>query len=357
MKEKDLYIIKIGTNASLNKDGSIKKSVLSEIFATVKEIIKHNGNVVLVTSGAVRVGRTAFTGTDISKSALASVGQPLFFNIYQEEAKKNNLILAQLLLTRAYIVKRNSVPVMQKIFEDLFTQGVIPVVNENDVFSTGTDLTFGDNDSLASILAVILKAKKLVLVSHVDGFFDSDPEKNKDAKLIKEVDDVSDEFLKFCDKRTSFGGSGGMLSKLKAVRTCNAVGISTYLVNGLVSGNILSVLKGKHSGTFFRGRNVEGKISNKARWILAAKSSSGSIQIDDGAVRALKNSKSLLAVGVKKLFGEFQKNEVIEIIDSKRSSIAFGIVDISRADLCAIIKSEKVHDHRVVHANNLFMLK
>ena len=357
MKEKDLYIIKIGTNALISKNGKVSDFILSEIFSAIKKIIKKNGNVIIVTSGAVRMGKISLADSNISKATSAGVGQHLLFNLFEKEAEKNNLKLAKLLLTRAYIVKRDSLPVMQTIFDDLFSHGIIPVVNENDIFSTGTDLTFGDNDSMASVLAVILKAKKLIILSHVDGFFDADPEKNKDAKLIKEIKNVSDEFLKFCAKNVSVGGSGGMLSKLKAVRICSAVGIETHIVNGLVKGNLEKVFEKKSVGTFFHGRNVEGKISNKDRWILAAKSSTGSIQIDDGAVEALKKSKSLLAVGVKKVFGDFSKNEVIEIIDLKRNSIAFGIVDISKSDLETIINSKQVHDQRVIHSNNLFMLK
>lgn len=357
MEEKDLYIIKIGTNVLINQNGSIQDSVLSEIFITAKQIIKNGSNVIIVTSGAVRMGRISLSDHNVLKSASASVGQPILFNIYKEEAFKNNLKLAELLLTRSYIVKRDSLPVLQKIFNNLFDYDIIPVVNENDVFSTGTDLSFGDNDSLASVLAVILKAKKLIIVSHVDGLFDSDPVKNSGAKLIKDITNVSDEFLKFCAKGVSTNGSGGMLSKLKAARICSAVGIETHIVNGLVKGNILAILEEKFIGTHFHGRNVEGKISNKDRWILAAKSSAGSIQIDDGAAGALLNGKSLLAVGVKKVYGEFFKNEVIELINEKKSSIAFGIVDIAKDDIELILKTKKTHDQRIIHANNLFILK
>ena len=357
MKEKDLYIIKVGTNSLIDIDGSIRDFVLSEIFIAVNKIIKDGNNVIVVTSGAVRMGRTILSDLSVSKSTLAGIGQPLLFNVYQKEAKKNDIKLAELLLTRSYIIKRDSLSTLQKTFSDFFDNNIVPIVNENDVFSNGTDLSFGDNDSLASILAVILEAKKLIIVSHVDGLFDADPTKNDKAKLIKDVLNVSDEFLKFCAKGVSVNGSGGMLSKLKAARICSAVGIDTHIINGFTKGNILAVLRGEKIGTYFHGRSVYEKISNKDRWILAAKSSAGSIQIDRGAAEALCKGKSLLAVGVKKVYGEFLKNEVIELINEKNSSIAFGITDLSRVDIELILKTKQTHDQRVIHANNLFVLK
>ena len=357
MQEKNLYIIKIGTNTLINQDGSVYHTVLSELFESVKQIKKNGDNVIIVTSGAVRMGRISLKNPSVSKVIAAGVGQPLLFNLYQEVARKNNFKLAELLLTRAYIIKRNSLPLIQKIFGDLFSEDVIPVVNENDILSGGTDLAFIDNDSLASVLAVTLKAKKLIILSHIDGLMEEDPNLNSKAKLIKEVTKVSDEFLKFCTKEISNGGRGGMLSKLKVARICSAIGIETYIINGTVGGNLLNLIKGESVGTHFYGRNISEKISNKDRWILAAKSSSGSIQIDEGATEALLRGKSLLAVGVKKVYGEFSKDEVIELVDYKRNSIAFGIVDFSRADLEEIINSKEVHDQRIIHSNNLFVLK
>jgi glutamate 5-kinase len=357
MEEKELYIIKIGTNALIKEDGSIRDFVLSEIFLVTKKLINAGNNVVIITSGAVRMGRNFLNNEDISKPVAAGVGQPLLFNFYKEEASKNNLKLAELLLTRSSIIKRDSLFLLQKVFHEIYSSDIIPIVNENDAFSYGTDLSFGDNDGLASVLAVILKAKKLIIISNIDGLFDSDPSKNKNAKLIKDVTNVSDEFLKFCSNNASANGSGGMFSKLKAARICSAVGIDTYVINGLVNNNLISLFEEKNVGTHIHGRNVHSKISNKDRWILAAKSSSGSIQIDSGAVAALMKGKSLLAVGVKKVYGEFSKNEVIELINEKKSSIAFGIVDIAKDDIELILKTRNTHDQRIIHANNLFILK
>lgn len=357
MKEKDLYIIKVGTQTLVDSDGCVREVVLKEIFESVSLLISQGVNVIIVTSGAVRLGRNVISNHEISKSALASIGQPLMFNAYKKEADAHKLIVSELLLTRSYIIKRTSLPVLQKTFENLFSHNIVPIVNENDAFSHGTDLSFGDNDSLASVLSVILEAKKLVIVSHIDGLFDSDPTKNKNAKLITEVLNVSDEFLKFCATGVSANGSGGMLSKLKAARICSAVGIDTHIVNGLVEGNIRTVCAGGLVGTYLHGRNIHGQISNKERWILAAKSSSGSIQIDDGAVEALQKSKSLLAVGIKKVYGDFLKDEVIELLNKKNNSVAFGIADLSRADIEHLFKTNQTHDQRIIHANNLFILK
>jgi glutamate 5-kinase len=355
-KEAGLLILKIGTDTLIDDAGKIRTSVLREIFTAIKEVSSHGYRILIVTSGAVRLGRTMVADNHVSRSVAASIGQPFLFNKYQDAAMEAGMKVALFLLSRSYFVQQQHFLILQKTYNELFSLGIIPIVNENDALVAGTDSSFGDNDGLAATLAIALNAKKVILVSNVDGLFNEDPKENPDAKLIEEVDNITDTFLKYCSKQTSGSGTGGMISKLKVARICTAVGIEVVILNGLLEGTITKALAQKKIGTTFFARKIEKKISNRDRWILTAKNSTGSIEIDAGAVDALRSGKSLLAVGVKSVYGKFEKKEVIEVLDKNSRGVAFGIVDFSGDEIEKILKSQDVHKKRLIHANNLFIL-
>lgn len=355
--EKELYIIKIGTNALVDGNGNIFDNTLGEILRASKNAMAEGKNVIVVTSGAARVGRLALGELKAPKKVATCVGQPILFSAWQNEAKKENIKLAEFLISRSSIIRKELFFPIRETFELLFDRGIIPIVNENDVMVSGTEYSFGEggNDSLAQVLAVSLKASKLFIVSDIEGLCDSDPRENPDAKLIAEVPDITDKFIDLCSKKgTSGNGTGGMLSKLKAIRICTAVGIDSYIVSGLKNGNVEKVIRGEAIGTHFIGRKNEKPVTERERWILAAKSSSGSVAIDNGAVKALSEGASLLAVGVKKVYGSFNAGEVIEIVDMKNRGVAFGIVDMSYAEIDEMLRTKNTQKQMLVHANNLF---
>lgn len=353
MQEKDLYILKVGTNTLLDDAGVIRDFVVSEILESAKSLLARDKNVLIVTSGAATLGRIILNDKITSKKIQSSIGQPVLFGHYKRKSEEIGLLIAEILLTKPNIAERDQFLSLQETFNEMFDKGIIPIVNENDVLVSG----FDGNDPLACDLAISLGAKKLILVSNINGLYDSDPTKNKDAKFIPEVDNITDDFLKYCSKDVSENSTGGMLSKLKVARIASVVGIETEIVNGLVPGNLLKTISGTATGTIFKARKIEELISNRYRWILVGKNSNGSIQIDDGAVAALKSGKSLLAVGVKRVYGEFDSKQIIEVIDRNSHGIAFGIVDFSKDYIEKIINSEDAHQNQLIHANNMFILK
>lgn len=353
----DLYIIKIGTHTLVDTSGAIRDAVITEVLDTARTLLLSGNQVLLVTSGAVCLGRELLGDKTLPKTLTAAVGQPVLFEAYQSKARKMNIRLAEFLITRPYIVRRPHFLALQKNFSDLLALGIIPVVNENDALVSGTDWSFGDNDGLGATLAVALGAKKFIMVSHIDGLYDSDPTKNKNAKRIESVDNIAREFLAYCSKETSHSGTGGMLSKLKAARICTAAGIETRIVNGTTPGALAKAVAGESIGTIFHARTGPESISNRIRWILAAKGSTGSIEVDDGAEKALRSGMSLLAVGVKKVYGQFAEKEVIEIVNKHMDSIAFGIVDFSGEEIEGILQSKDIQKKQLIHANNLFVFK
>lgn len=352
----NLTIVKIGSNTVINENGAVRTEVIHDIVVSLREIMRSSERVVLVTSGAVRLGRILL-GENTLATVAASVGQTRLFDAYYQEAQKTELKLAQFLLTRPYIVTREYFLNLQTTFNELLDQGILPIVNENDALVAHTDWSFGDNDSLAAALAISLKAERLIILSHIEGLFDADPSKDNGAKLIKTVRDVNSELLKHCSPEASLGGRGGMLSKLKAARIVTAVGIETHIVSGLIQGNLTKVLHGENVGTIFLPRKSDDKISNRDRWLLAAKNSAGSIEIDSGAVVALKKGKSLLAVGVKDINGQFNKKEIVEIVDAEHQGVAFGIVDYSSLEIKNMLQTNKLKDMQLMHTDNMIIIR
>jgi len=264
--------------------------------------------------------------------------------------------LGEILLARPHLLKREQFLKLQQTLDRFFNDKIIPLVNENDALVAGTEWTFGDNDSLATALAISLKAQKLIILSHVNGFYQGDPENNSENKVIPEVADVNRELMEYCGKAVSVGGRGGMVSKLKSIRICTAVGIEAMIINGLETANLELALAGQKVGTLFKARKFSGKISNRQRWLLAAKNSAGSLEVDDGAAAALRAGKSLLAVGVKKVYGTFKSGEIIELIDFQKEGIAFGIVDFSSDQVEDFLKSGSQHGKQLMHTDNIMIL-
>ena len=293
-KQDTITIVKAGSNALVDDNGQIRQQVMADILQSITETVKKGLKVILVTSGATKLGRKILNQPSADVRIAAAVGQLELFANYQTIGKRLNATLAELLISRPHLVKRNQFLAFQKMIEDFFAAGIVPIVNENDGLIAGTDWSFGDNDSVAAALAIALKANKLIILSHVDGLFDRDPLNNISASLISEVTDVNKELMKYCSDNISAGGRGGMMTKLKAIRLCTAVGIESFIVNGLKKDNLNRALLGERVGTYFKPRSLVKKISNRDRWLMAAKNSTGSLEVDQGAVEALRRGKSLL---------------------------------------------------------------
>lgn len=347
-----LTIIKIGSNVLVDDNNELRLSVIENILQAISEKVKQGQKIVLVTSGAVALGRKFFANKALDKKLAAGIGQLKLMSGYNQVASKLGLTVSELLLSRPHLVQRPHFLELQKSIESAFENNIIPIVNENDALVYGTDWSFGDNDSLGASLAVAFKADKLLILSHVEGLFTGNPEEDKEAKLLSVVKDVNAELMKYCSGDVSDKGRGGMISKLKAARLCTAVGIEVQIISGFKKENIVVALSGGEVGTTFLSRKSEGNIKNRERWLMASKTSAASILVDEGASGALEKGKSLLAVGIKKIYGVFNEGEIVELINEKKEGIAFGVVDVSSRDLeDQPFKSQK--GVQVMHADNL----
>ena len=238
---------------------------------------------------------------------------------------------------------------------EALANGIIPIVNENDVIAD-KELRFGDNDELAALLAVMMDADKLVICSSVEGLYDCDPTKNKCARIVSEVSEISKETFDMCGGSVSEHGMGGMYSKIQSAKVATQAGIETFVLFGKRKGNLIAAINGEDFvGTKFLPRTKGLKTFKK--WLYAGALSFGKIVVDDGAAKALLQKKSLLLPGVKSFQGDFEKRDTVDVYTEKGENIAVGLTSYSSEELKGALNLEDKKDRKpVVHLDNLLIL-
>lgn len=331
---------------------------LERIVNQVAWLKEHGWQSILVTSGAVAAGREGIDLSNIKEQGVrrqvyAAMGQVTLMEIYRKLFSKFDIKTAQALLIRDDFVNRNRYLNVHQTLEHLLDLGVVTIINENDVITTH-ESTFGDNDSLAANTAISVSADYLIILTDIDGLYDSDPTLNKEAKLIEEVKEFDNKLMDLCFRQENSVGMGGMITKLQAAKMATSAGVQTVVANGLKEGIIKKIVQGKTIGTKFLAK--QSGITSRERWFLSGKNLVSAIIIDDGAVNALRDRKSLLMVGVKSITGEFKVNEIIEILDDNSKSIGYGRINFSSEELLKAIDNPKSLPKEIIHADNLLVI-
>ncbi len=345
LKNSKKIVIKIGSSLLVDKNKKIRKKWLSSFVRDVKKLKFRNKKIIIVTSGAIALGCKKINynkkNLKLDKSqAIASIGQIELMNLFSDTFSKFKLNISQILLTLDDTEERRRSINAKRTFENLFKLDYIPVVNENDTIAT-SEIKYGDNDRLASRVAQITNADTLILLSDVDGLFTKNPKIFRDAKLIKEIKDLNKDIQNVNIKGITEFGSGGMNTKIEAAQICYLSGCNMVIANGL-NLNPISEIEKKNNCTWFISK--VSKLHARKKWIISSVSPKGELIIDDGAKKALTNGKSLLAAGIKKVSGKFNKGDHIKILDSKRREFARGLSSFS---------SEEVNKIMGYHSNEI----
>ncbi len=337
LKKSKIIVIKIGSSLLVDDKKNVRKKWLSSFAKNIQKLKSKNKKIIIVSSGAIALGCKKMNYNKASlkldkSQAIASIGQIELINLFSQIFSKFKLNISQILLTLDDTEERRRSINAKRTLENLFKLDYIPVVNENDTIAT-SEIKFGDNDRLASRVAQITNADTLILLSDVDGLFTKNPKKFKDAKLIKEVRDFKD--IKNIDIKgiTQFG-SGGMNTKIEAAKICNLAGCDMVIANGLNLNPITQIEK-SNVCTWFISKIT--KLHARKKWILSSISPKGELIIDEGAKKALVNGKSLLAAGIKKVSGKFNKGDHIKILDIKRKEFARGLSSFSSGEINKIL--------------------
>lgn len=336
-------VVKLGTNILRNSDGNVSLPRIFSFIEDMASLVISGKEVILITSGAVGLGRKRLglegtTGTAL-KQACAAIGQGKLMSLYESGFDGYGLVAAQILLTEDDFGIRTRYLSLRTTLNKLLELGVIPIINQNDTVSSievdpryeHMQVCFSDNDKLSALVASELDADLLLILSDVDGLYDKNPKENPDAKIIPVVKEVTDEILEL-GTDASDGGRGGMRTKLMAARMVTRFGGKVLIANGKIPYVIKKVFEGEELGTMFLPQ-TEG-LSDKKRWIGYATNIIGKIKVNHGAKKALiEKEKSLLPIGVIDVIHEFNKGDVISIIDENDHEFARGMVNYD-SDSC-----------------------
>ena len=338
LKNSKIIVIKIGSSLLVDNKKKIRKKWLSSFANDLRKLKSKNKKIIIVSSGAIALGCKKMNiekkNLKLDKSqAIASVGQIELMNLFSQTFSKFKLNISQILLTLDDTEERRRSINAKRTFENLFDLDYIPIVNENDTIAT-SEIKYGDNDRLASRVAQITNADTLILLSDVDGLFTKNPKIFKDAKLIKKVNDLDKDIKNINIKGITEFGKGGMITKIEAAKICNLAGCNMIIANGLYLNPINQIEK-KNNCTLFISKI--SKLHARKKWIISSISPKGELIIDDGAKKALINGKSLLAAGIKKVSGKFNKGDHIKIIDIKNNEFARGLSSFSSEEIVKII--------------------
>jgi len=305
-------VIKIGTNI-LTKNGGIDGGYVRRVARQINSLLKTGRQVIIVSSGAIGMGagqlemRGKVTNTKM-RQACAAIGQPLLMDEYRKSFARYGVTVAQVLLTAQVLNNRRTYLNLRNSIETLLKLAVVPVLNENDSVSTDEiGSAFGDNDKLSALVASKIDADLLILLSDIDALYDKNPRKFADARAIRAVFEITADIIRNAGGRGSMHGTGGMKTKIEAVKIASNAGFRIVLADGRVKNVIGRILAGEEIGTVFMPRR---KLSNRSRWILNSQPA-GMILIDEGAMRAVKDRKSLLPSGVVSVEGTFEAGAVV----------------------------------------------
>jgi len=353
MKNKKNIVLKIGTT-SIIKDNKLNHDLIDSLAASVKEQKLNGFNFVIVTSGAVQLGANELNleqrPTVLKSLQVASaVGQITLANSFKEIFKTKDLKIAQVLMSKNVLEDRNQFVNTSDALNELIAQDIIPVINENDIVAT-EELKFGDNDRLSAIVAIVVKAEKLVLITNQEGLFNSDPQKSKNAEKINYIEYDSEELADLIPMSASGEGAGGFSTKIMASQMAGFSGIPTQIITWS-DECIKKVVNNEDIGTLVKQSSKKVKL--KKLWIAYGMQIIGKIIVDDGAKNALMNDASLLSIGIKEINVDFDINDGVEIFDTNNILIAKGISRISSKD----ISLDKDAENKVViHKDNLLIL-
>ncbi len=365
--QSNIWVVKVGTSVLASPDGTLDPARIDHLAEQISAVVASGRRVALVSSGAVgagigRLGLTRRPENLPQLQAAAAVGQAFLIRAYDEGLRRHGRHAAQLLLTHEDFDSRLRYLNMRNTLTALFEYDAVPVINENDTISVD-EIKFGDNDRLAAMVTNLLRAPLLVILSVVDGLYRGDPGSSGGGEVIPLVANLDDDVLGLADDSRSALGTGGMRSKLQAARLVTQAGGSVVIASGKNPEPLTRILAGETVGTLFLARGATQGA--RKRWIGLTARPRGHLVVDAGARRALETGKkSLLAIGVVEVVGDFEKGDVVGVRDDLGVEFARGLSNYPTADVRQIrgmrtedarrVLGQTVYDE-VIHKDNLVL--
>lgn len=369
LKKAKRIVIKVGTSTITYADGKRNFSQIDRLAREISDLQNQGKEMILVTSGAVAVGvdRMGLPGkpkTIPGKQAAAAVGQGVLMHTYEKFFADYGQIVAQVLITKTEAIDRHRYTNTRNTFMELMRQRVIPIVNENDVVALD-ELKIGDNDNMSALVAGIVDADLVIILSDVDGLYTANPQTHPDAVIVPEVAEITPEIEASAGGVGSARGTGGMATKIQAAKAATSSGIHLVIASGTEKNAITRVLQGEELGTLFVSR--ENRLQFRKRWLAFGAKIAGSIVVDDGCAKAIRKAGgcSILPAGVFAVQGEFLPGSTVSVIDKDAHELARGLVHYSSAELeqikgCNSGEIANILGHKnfdeVIHRDDLVIL-
>lgn len=369
LKDVKRIVIKVGSSTITYGTGKRNFSRIDRLAREIADLANQGKEIILVSSGAVavgvdRLGLSAKPKTIPGKQAAAAVGQGVLMHTYEKIFAEYGQIVAQVLLTRMDSVDRHRYTNSRNTFLALLDYKVIPIVNENDVVSID-ELKIGDNDNLSALVAGIVDADLLIILSDVDGLYTANPQKDPNAKLVPEVTDITQEIEESAGDAGSTVGTGGMFTKIQAAKVATSSGIHMVIASGEEKDAISRILEGEEVGTLFVSR--ENRLQFRKRWLAFGARIAGKIVVDDGCAKAVRKAGacSILPAGITNVDGEFEAGNTVSVVDKSGHELARGLTNYSSEELARIkgAKTSEIealigHKHfdEVIHRDDLVIL-
>jgi glutamate 5-kinase len=372
MAEKSLsykrIVVKFGTNLLTAGGNCLDKVIMSSLVSQVASLHHKGLELIVVSSGAIAAGRYKLgIAKELKgipyKQVLASMGQSRLMNVYEQLFEQYDITIAQALLTKTDLSDRAGYLNARNTLLALLELRVLCIVNENDVVAVDEiqEAKFGDNDNLSAMVANLIDADLLIILTNTAGLYSADPQRHADAHLINQVDKIDTEVERLAADTPSKMGTGGMVTKIEAARLATTSGVTVVIADGRLPDVILRLVAGEAVGTRFIPSAL--KLESRKRWMLSGLCVKGKLFIDSGAATAVeKKNRSLLAAGIERVEGKCQRGDIVNIYNSRGTRIGCGISNYSSADI-EIIKGAHSgqiaellgydYGSEVVHRNNL----
>ena len=370
LKKAKRIVVKVGTSTITYANGKRNFSQIDRLARELSDLQNQGKEMILVSSGAVavgvdRLGLPAKPATIPGKQACAAVGQGVLMHTYEKLFADYGQIVAQVLITRTEAIDRHRYTNCRNTFMTLLQQGVIPIVNENDVVALD-ELKIGDNDNMSALVAGIVDADLVIILSDIDGLYTANPATHPEATLVHTVQEITPEIEASAGGVGSSRGTGGMATKIQAAKAATNSGIQLVIASGTEKNAIPRILQGEEIGTLFVSR--ENRLQFRKRWLAFGAKIQGSIVVDDGCAKAIRKAGgcSVLPAGIYQVVGDFQSGSTVSVIDKEGHELARGLVHYTAAELekikgCKSADIEGILGHKnfdeVIHRDDLVILQ
>ena len=369
LKEAKRIVVKVGSSTITHANGKCDFARIDKLARELADWQNQGKEMILVTSGAVavgvdRLGLSEKPKTIPGKQAAAAVGQGILMHTYEKIFAEYGQVVAQVLLTRMETIDRHRYTNARNTFMELLRQRVIPIVNENDVVALD-ELKIGDNDNMSALVASIVDADLVIILSDVDGLYTANPQTHPDAKLVSRVEEITPEIEASAGGAGSSVGTGGMFTKIQAAKNATTSGINLVIASGSQKDAISRILEGEDVGTLFVSK--ENRLQFRKRWLAFGARIMGRIIVDGGCEKAIKKAGgcSILPVGVVKVEGDFEAGNTVSVATQNGREIARGLCHYSSEELQKIIgcQSDEIEERvghkafdEVIHRDDLVIL-